>query len=218
MPQRRPSRLALIATQWQVVLSLVFAASLAVAADASTEDVFTKSILPILKDTCFKCHSHSADKVKGGLMLDSRDGLLAGGDSGATIVPGKPEESLLIKAVSYEDADLQMPPPRKGERLTAEQVELLRQWIRDGAQWPGSDLPKTAKSKSFTDEDRAWWAIQPMRRVEPPKVAGDTWSRDSIDRFVLQKMSAAGLKPAPEADRRTLIRRLSFDQIGRAHV
>ena len=215
MQPRRPSYFATTARRWLVALSLVSTASLAVvAAEIPKEEAFSKTILPILKDTCFKCHSHSADKVKGGLMLDSREGLLAGGDSGAAMVPGKPEESLLIKAVSYEDADLQMPPPRKGDRLSAEQIEVLRQWIRDGAHWPGSDLPKTAKSKPFTDEDRAWWAIQPMRRVEPPKVAGDTWSRDSIDRFVLQKMSAAGLKPAPEADRRTLIRRLSFDLTG----
>lgn len=174
---------------------------------------FEQKIQPIFSENCHKCHSHSADKIKGGLVVDSLDGLLKGGDSGPALVPGHPEQSLFIKAIGYADQDLQMPP--KGKKLSPEQIALLENWVRMGAPWPGNEPGKKVKVRGkITAEDRAWWAFQPVRDPIPPAVKDDGWAKNPVDKFVFAKLQSEGLAPAPEANRRTLIRRLYFDLWG----
>ena len=183
------------------------------AADDAGEAFFRDKVRPILADHCFKCHSHEADKVKGGLMLDSREGLLVGGDTGPAAVPGDPEKSLLIKAVRYDDEDLQMPPNKNGgKKLPDASIAILTEWITLGAPWP--DEPKgqkmTARPRGvITEEDRKWWAIQPLAKPEVPKL-----SAHPVDAFILEKLNAAGLKPSAPAAPEQLARRIYIDLIG----
>ena len=170
---------------------------------------FENKIRPLLVENCFKCHG--AEKQKGELRLDSREGLLTGGESGPAIVPGKPEESLLIQAVRYEAYEM---PPSKP--LADSQVSILTRWVEMGAPWPGSDpdAPAPKTRETFSDEDRQWWALQPVVAPAVPHCDDATWSRHEMDRFIHRDMLAAGLKPAPTADRLTLVRRLYFDVTG----
>ena len=178
-------------------------------------DLFEKKVAPILKEHCFKCHSHSADKIKGGLVLDSADGALTGGDNGPAIVPGDLAKSLLITAVGYQDDDLQMPP--KGKKLSDEQITTLTEWVKMGAPWPrsttGQKMTVRAKGK-ITDEDRKWWAFQPMAKPEVPEVDDHGWCVNEIDRFIFKKLSENGLVPAPAAKPEQLARRIYFDLTG----
>jgi len=178
----------------------------------SVEDFqfFEAKVRPLLVTHCFECHDDA--KQKGQLRLDSLAAALSGGESGAALIPQKPQESLLLQAVRYES--FEMPPSGK---LPDNDIAILEEWIQRGAPWPGSDgkpLPARAADKGFTDEDRAWWALQPLREETPPAIENDTWSRNEIDRFILQKLNAGQQTPASEADRVTLIRRLSFDLAG----
>ena len=186
--------------------------SFAARSPAEQADFFERKVRPLLAETCYQCHSHSADKLKGGLMVDSLAGFLAGGDSGPALVPGKPEESLFIKAVRYVDEDLQMPP--KGKKLAADQIKTLEEWVQMGAPWPGSDANKGKKTGKITDEDRAWWAFQPVQKPNPPQVLDAGWSKNPIDQFIFSKLGSQELTPAPEASREVLIRRLYFNVWG----
>jgi mono/diheme cytochrome c family protein len=183
------------------------------AADTKEEGVqfYEQKIKPILAENCYRCHSHAANKARSGLVLDSLNGLLKGGDNGPAIVPGAPDKSLLIKAVRHAGEDLQMPPG--GKKLPDEQIELLAQWVKMGAPAPEAGKEARVRGK-ITEEDRAWWAFQPLRQPPVPAVKEDGWCRNEIDRFILQKLQAKGLRPAPEADRQALIRRVYFDLIG----
>ena len=194
-----------------LALFFTFVAPLFAASPA--EDFFTTQVQPVLQENCFKCHSHSSDKIKGGLVLDSLDGLLTGGDTGPAIVPGDVEKSLLIQAVRYADSDLQMPP--KDKKLSAPQIAALEQWVKDGAVWPGQTgkSAKRARGK-ITDEDRKWWAFQPLAKPAPPAVTNANWPRNDLDRFILLKLEQNGLKPSPEASRLALARRVYFDLTG----
>lgn len=182
------------------------------AAEPGTE-FFEKSIRPLLADQCWNCHG--ADRQKAGLRLDSRSAMMTGGDSGAVIVPGRPEESLLIKAVHYKD-ELRMPP--KGP-LATEQVALLTLWIKQGAVWPAPLETRKPVTSSVNDikisaKDRAFWSFRPITDPPLPKVHDTTWPKTSIDYFVLAKLEATKLRPVDGAERRALIRRASFDLIG----
>jgi hypothetical protein len=177
--------------------------------DAAGVKLFEEKIAPLLAARCYKCHSGEAAKPKGALRVDSRDALLKGGETGPALVPGKPVESLLMKAVGWEDADLKMPPK---ERMPAAEVELLRQWITKGAPWSASVARARKPEKKITDADRAWWSFQPVK--EPALPPADPQARNEIDRFIHARLKAEGLAPAPEADRRTLLRRLTFDLHG----
>ena len=173
---------------------------------------FEMKVRPILAENCFKCHG--ASKQKGGLRLDSRPAVLQGGENGPAVVPGNRDDSLLVDAIHYES--LEMPPAGK---LDAEKIAILTRWVELGAPWPGSGpaQPTAAAAPGqprITEEDRKFWSFQPVRAQAPPVVAGDQWSRNAIDRFLLARLSAEGLAPAPEADRRTLIRRATFDLTG----
>lgn len=180
-------------------------------ADEATEvqklKFFEGKVRPLLASKCVQCHG--AEKQKGDLRLDSLAGMLKGGESGAAIVPGKPEESLLIEAVNYES--FEMPP---NGQLNAESIAILTRWVKMGAPWPDakSNLIRSSE-KTFTDEDRNWWAIQPVRHSTAPD-AGKDWARNEIDRFVARKLDEAGLKPAREADRYELVRRAYYDLHG----
>src|SRR5262245_51390853 len=172
---------------------------------------YEQKIKPIFAENCYKCHSHAANKAKGGLMVDSAGSLRKGGDTGPIIVPGEPDKSLLLRAVR-QTGDLKMPPGDK--KLSDEQIALLGQWVRMGAPVPAGDQATKKVPGQITAEDRAWWAFQPVREPPVPAVTDNGWARNEIDQFIFQKLQAEGLKPSPEADRRTLIRRVYFDLIG----
>ena len=175
-------------------------------------ELFEKKVQPILTETCYKCHSHDADKIKGGLLLDSQEAALKGGDSGPALVPGKPEESLLIKAIRYTDPDLQMPP--KGKKLSHEQIDVLTEWVRLGAPRPAPVATDRLNRRRSTAEDKDWWAFQPVRKPSVPEVKNSAGPANPVDRFILARLESEGLTPSPEAGRRTLIRRAYFDLIG----
>jgi hypothetical protein len=181
-------------------------------ASAERERFFTTKVAPVLKERCYACHSHAAKKDSGSLMLDSRGAMLTGGDSGPALVPGKPDESLLITAVKYDEEYPKMPPKGK---LADDEIAVLIEWVKQGAVWPGgSDAKPSGAREKITDEDRAYWAFQPLRETTPPQAADPAWNQNPIDRFLYAKLDAAGLKPSPAADPATLIRRLYFDLLG----
>ena len=198
-------------------LVLAFARGLLWAAVPSPEglELFEKKVQPILAETCYKCHSHDADKIKGGLLLDSHEAALKGGDTGPALVPGKPEESLLIKAIRYTDPDLQMPPRKGGgKKLSDEQISALTEWVKLGAPRPTPVANDRLNRRRSTAEDKNWWAFQPVLRPSVPEVKNPRWSANPVDRFIFARLESESLKPSPEAERRTLIRRAYFDLIG----
>ncbi|MCC9607799.1 DUF1549 domain-containing protein [Blastopirellula sp. JC732] len=170
---------------------------------------FENDIRPLLIKRCFECHSDESEK--GGLRLDSRGAILSGGESGAAIEPHKPEESLLIEAINYES--FEMPPAGK---MPDNEIALLTKWVKMGAPWPGgNDAPirTTAKDK-ITEEDRHYWAFQPLASVNPPQIDEERWNRNPIDRFIRQQQLAKGITPNAKADKLTLLRRVCFDLTG----
>jgi len=189
----------------------------AFAAEPNADDVafFETKIRPLLVETCYKCHSVSEKKSKGGLYVDSVAALLRGGETGAAIVPGKPEKSKLIEAVTYKNADLQMPP--KGP-LSAVHVADLTEWVKRGAAWPKDNaVPPIAGKTADPEKQRRMaehWSFQAIQPRVPPKVKNKDWAKNEVDRFVLAKLDEKKLKPAPVAEKRALIRRATFDLIG----
>jgi mono/diheme cytochrome c family protein len=173
-------------------------------------EFFEKKIRPVLVQHCYECHSAESKKVKGGLLLDSRAGWEKGGDSGAAVVAGNSTESLLIEAVKYEG--LEMPPKGK---LPESVIADLVKWVEMGAPDPrDAQASQQIRRNIDIEEGRQFWAFQPPRATKPPKVKAASWLKDDIDRFVLATLEAQGLKPVPDADRRTWIRRVTFDLIG----
>jgi hypothetical protein len=184
-----------------VVIGLLAAGS--AAADDGTA-FFESKVRPLLIARCYECHSGA--KTKGGLSLDTRAGWQKGGDSGTAIVPGKPEESLLIKAVSYHDADLAMPPESKGGKLPDADIAALSEWVKLGA--PDPRIPVAQLGGMKLEDANAWWAFQPLPAAEKEA------SSAKIDEFINAKIAEAGLTPNPAADKRTLIRRATYDLTG----
>jgi mono/diheme cytochrome c family protein len=165
---------------------------------------FIKDIQPIFTNSCFECHG--PEKQKGGLRLDQKTAALKGGDTGPLLVPGKSSESLLIQAVTGTKEDLaQMPKKRKP--LTDEQIGLLRAWIDQGVEWPDTAV---AKGKDWAKH----WAFKPPLRPQIPAVKNTRWVRNPLDNFVLARLEQEGLTPSPEADKLTLLRRVSLDLTG----
>ncbi|QDT13850.1 PSD1 and planctomycete cytochrome C domain-containing protein [Stieleria marina] len=179
----------------------------------SQEDLafFEKDVRPLLVKHCYECHS--GNETDGGLALDSRDGLFTGGDSGTAITSGDPDDSLLIEAVSYKNHDLQMPP---SGRLDDREIKTLKQWIKIGVPDPReASTPTGHEPNGMSVEDgRSFWAFQSVGNPSPPTVADKDWGQSPIDAFVLAKLESANLSPATKADRRTLIRRATFDLTG----
>ena len=189
----------------QAVLSLVFAVVVSAfstlcvsAADSPDAEFFQTRVEPLLKKKCLPCHSHSSRQMEGGLTLDSKSGWATGGNSGPAIVPGKPDESLLIKAVRYTDPDLQMPPD---EKLTDEEIALLADWVQRGAFDPRKEA---ASQAAGTD----WWSL---KKLVAPDVPGEG---HPIDAFINRRLNENELPPVDRADQFTLIRRLYFDLHG----
>lgn len=184
---------------------------LAPAAEIGPEDraFFEKSIRPILVERCQNCHA-TKTKTRGGLLLDSGPALLRGGDSGPAVVPGQPEKSLLLRALRYDDETLRMPPAGK---LPAREIALLTEWVKRGAPFPGPEAAPRARGIDLA-AGRKFWSFQPLKTFPTPEVRHPAWPRRRIDRFLLATMEKRGLTPSPEADRRTLIRRVSFDLVG----
>ncbi|MEO6181874.1 MAG: PSD1 and planctomycete cytochrome C domain-containing protein [Verrucomicrobiota bacterium] len=205
-------------TKKQISTFLVFFATFAVIARLSaatpTPDqlaFFESKIRPLLVDNCYKCHSREAEKLKGGLSLEFRESVLKGGETGPAIVPGDPEKSLLIKAVRYTDADLQMPP--KDKKLSETQINDLVAWVKMGA--PDPRVAGTAvASKGWGKTAKEHWAFRSIQKTTVPQVKQTDWAATPIDAFVLAKLESNSMKPSAPADKRTLIRRATFDLIG----
>jgi mono/diheme cytochrome c family protein len=188
------------------------------AEEPQTTEFFEKRIRPLLVARCIDCHG--ADQSESDLRLDSRADMLEGGSRGAAIVPGDPDKSLLIRAVNHADT-LAMPPK---EKLSQRDINDLTAWVKAGAVWPDGDKPKPAAKKpaakaaasvmQFTDEQKNFWAFQPMKHAAPPSVKLERWVQSPIDRFILSELEARALQPAEVADKRTLIRRATFDLTG----
>jgi hypothetical protein len=178
------------------------------AADPEGERFFREKIAPVLEAECYRCHSAAAEKVKAGLLLDSRDGLLRGGDTGPAVVPGRGGESLLLQALRHEDG-LEMPP--KKPKLAAAVVADFATWIERGAPAPSGAAREGRKP---LDEARRHWAFQPVRKPSPPAVRDAAWVKTPVDAFVLAKLEEKGWTPAPAAERREWLRRVSFDLTG----
>ena len=144
-----------------------------------------------------------------GLRVDSREGLLRGGETGPAIVPGKPEESTLIKAIQHADGFPRM--PRGRAKLAQADIDLLVDWVRAGATWPAETnatlTPVASHERAVTAEHRAYWAYQPLANPAPPAVRDEAWPKTDIDRFVLARLEREGLKPVRAADRLTLLRK-----------
>lgn len=193
------------------ILIATFACLRALAADSSSEVAFFESrIRPVLIDKCYSCHSAEAEKVKGGLLLDTREGIRKGGDTAAAIVPGDVKGSLLIQAIHYQD-DLEMPPK---ERLSPEIVADFEKWIAAGAADPREGTSETVASAIDIKEGRKHWAFQPLSKPPVPDVKDNSWPKTDIDRFVLATLEAKGLRPVADATSQELNRRIAFDLTG----
>ena len=172
---------------------------------------FESKIRPLLADRCYSCHS--GDSPKAGLHLDSREGILKGAASGPAVLPGDPEHSPLINVIHY-DGKIKMPPTGK---LNASEIADLTQWVKMGAPWP-DNRPNTGTTNSapyiIPPSARSFWSFQPLHKPAVPTVINKAWVKNPIDAFVLAKLEAKGLTPAAPADKRTLIRRATYDLIG----
>jgi hypothetical protein len=178
-------------------------------------EFFEKKIRPVLIDQCYACHGSESPTLQGGLLLDSREGMLKGGKSGPVLIPGKPDESLLIKAIRHTEKDLQMPP---GIKLQAEIIADFELWVKMGAPDPrkqaaAANTPAEKPAYNFAEE-RKFWAYQSPRNPPLPKIKNKRWPKNWVDRFTLAKLEEKGLTPTPQADKRTLIRRATFDLTG----
>jgi hypothetical protein len=187
----------------KLVIAVVATATLAAPAPLwATDSDFRSRVVPILRQHCVRCHQGS--KPKGGLDLSSAKGLAAGAEGVAVVVPGKPRESRLVEVVTGDKPEM----PKNGKPLSAREIQVLRDWITAGAVWPAAVVIK--------EDPLDWWSLRPAVKPRVP-VASDSWAawaRTAIDAFVLDGLRSAGLTPSPEADRRTLIRRLSYDLLG----
>ena len=180
---------------------------------AETDDEFFEAkIRPILIQRCEGCHSSKLGKTQNGLALDSRPGWQKGGDAGPAIKPGNVDESLLITAIRYQNDDLKMPPEDAGGKLPDAEIALLTEWIRRGAHDPRVEAVRRG---GMTEQElREWWSFQPLESVAVPSVANAASTANEIDQFIQARRVTEGLTASPEADRQTLIRRVTYDLTG----
>ncbi|MFC1757989.1 PSD1 and planctomycete cytochrome C domain-containing protein, partial [Planctomycetota bacterium] len=186
-------------------------------ANATPEQLvfFENKIRPLLVDRCFECHNE--DVQESGLRLDSLQAMVEGGERGPAIVIGKSQQSLLIHSVNHSEADLQMP---EGDKLTANEIQDLTKWIDMGAPWPGQSYVESSRKNvaqngfSLTEEEKSFWAFVRPTLPQLPAIKNETWVQSDLDRFVLARLEAEGLTPAPPATKRALVRRTYFDLIG----
>lgn len=197
---------------------------------AEDQKFYDEQVAPLFKQHCYKCHSHASGEASGDLVVDSRGALLTGGGRGPAIVSGSAEKSLLLKALSHTDPDLQMPEKAK---LPQADIDIFKKWIEKGAPWSAkseavaTNDPAAKKGSSpsapkltvrprgkITAEDRQYWAFQPRRVVEPPTVNNTAWNNNPIDRFAFNHLEKAGLQPTPRVEKAALLRRVTYDLIG----
>ena len=173
---------------------------------------FESKIRPLLVERCYSCHSGETTPM-GGLRLDTRDGWMTGGSRGTAIFPGRPAQSLLIQAINYKNPELAMPPQGT---LPLEEIELLEQWVGLGAPDPrtGDDAARSAEASIDLEEGRRFWSFQPLAQTPLPPVRNKDWIRSPLDHFILARLEEKGLQSAGPADRRTWIRRVTFDLTG----
>lgn len=207
-------RLPMLSRFYVVILGVVGScvvstANLSAAETASPAAIefFEKQVRPLLVENCLGCHGEQ--KQRGGLRMDSREFLLKGTDNGPGLVPGKPDESRVIQAVRHE-GDYSMPPKGK---LPQPAIDVLVEWVKQGAVWPASEVPKSVTSTG-PDAWKSHWAFQAVGHPTVPNVKNVNWPANSVDRFILAKLEAQGIGPSPKVDRRTLMRRAYFDAIG----
>jgi hypothetical protein len=175
-------------------------------------EFFESKVRPILVQRCYECHS--GQESNGGLRLDYREGLLKGGDSGPALQADEPQGSLLLRAIRYQNADLQMPPSGK---LDATEIEVLETWVGQGAVDPRADLPSGSSDKPqgmSIQDGRNFWSMMPLKPVEVPRAVDADWCRNPIDAFVLKELDSNGLRPSPESPRREILRRVTLGLIG----
>jgi hypothetical protein len=204
---------SILSTSSLLTAALASTAQAAAPSDLAQLDFFEKKIRPVLAEQCYECHSASSKKVKGGLLLDTREGTLKGGDSGAAVVPGKPQKSLLLSTMKHEDADESLHMPPKKEILPEEVLADFEKWIKMGA-----PDPRDGKAKALAWDAEAakkHWAFKPIIKPAVPQVADPKgFVQSPIDQFVLATLTAKGLEPSPKADKHTLIRRVTYDLTG----
>jgi len=203
-----------------LALLLMWAAPLRAGFATSDEGLrfFEEKIRPVLAEKCYSCHSSEAEKLKGALQVDHLQHLLSGGETGPSLVAGKPDDSLLLEAIAYANPDLRMPPK---EKLPTAVVENFRKWIAGGAPWPEEPVPRAgekAAGESFDLEKRhaGHWSWRPITNPKKPVIEGSgglAWGL-TVDPFVFARLEAAGLRPAERADDRTWLRRVYFDLVG----
>lgn len=185
---------------------------LAVAAEKDNSQAisFEAKIAPLLIQKCVECHNHR--DASGGLDLTTKEGLHKGGDSGAALEVGKPAQSELLQRV----VDHEMPPEKRGQKqpLPDKEINLLRTWIAEGAIWPEDRKLDLFERTTPTHAGRNWWSLKPVKRPEIPTVKKSDWGINPIDSFILSRLEKNGYEPAPQADKRTIIRRVYFDLIG----
>ena len=185
-------------------------------------EFFEKEIRPVLADKCYGCHSSKLKSPMGGLVLDTKNGLKRGGNGGPVLVAGDPAASRLLKALTYNQTELRMPPTGK---LPDEKIAAFEKWIAAGAPDPREETPEaanaapaSAKKGMDIETGRKWWAFQPVATLPQPKVRNSTfaqqWTKEKIDWFILARLEQNNLQPSPEADRVTLIERASLDLTG----
>ncbi len=207
-PSRRFPRLGMIA----LACACTSAAFAADGTDAQAAAFFATEVRPLLEQSCFKCHGGEA-KIKGGLNLTTYAGVLTGGDTGPAVDRLKPEDSLILKMISWSDDDHQMPPKKK---LAQDKIDILTKWAKLGAPWSGAggEPPATAPPGTFDAAAKNYWFYNKPKAAAVPAVLNQKWVRSPVDAFILNGLEAKGLHPAPEADRRVLIRRATYDLTG----
>jgi hypothetical protein len=180
---------------------------------ATPEEIafFEKNIRPILVKECYTCHASTAEKIKGGLTLDTREGIRKGGNSGPAVVPGDVKKSLLLQAIQQSQEELKMPPKKK---LADDVIADFQKWIAMGAPDPRDSTITSTKKEIDIKKGRAFWSFQPLQQRTPPAVKDSAWPKSEIDRFLLAGLEAKGLKPVRDTDPWTLLRRVYFDLIG----
>ena len=180
------------------ILFAAFAVALPLSAEESKPtpeqfDFFEKKIRPVLADKCYKCHSEKTEKVKGGLVLDTREGIRRGGDSGAAVVPGDLKESILIEAVRYHNKDFAMPPEKEGGKLPDAIIKDFETWVSSGAADPRDGAAKVVK-KYDAEAAKQWWAFQPPQKTAVPQPKGAGWAYGDVDRFLMAGLEAKNLR------------------------
>ncbi|MFT5322602.1 MAG: hypothetical protein ACI8P0_000437 [Planctomycetaceae bacterium] len=191
-----------------IALFACLASSIQAADEKAGIEFFEKHIRPVLVSKCYECHSSSSKEPKGNLLLDTREGIRMGGDSGEAVVPGQLSDSVLLEAIRWEG--LEMPPE---EQLPPETIAKFEQWIKMGAQDPRDGKAALIRREINFEKARDFWAFRPIATPKPP-AAKSKWSRSEVDRFVAAKQESRGLKPVSDASPETLVRRIYFDLLG----